>query len=216
MDYDEESVERVEQAKSDLISAINQNDFPTLLQQYNNDISEKNTRTYEYIKHNIDTTTQRLLQLQESANNVNANITACLENENHLTPEEFFKTYNEDCSNSARALGLNLVAVGENKRNDVALKKYTELMNYFHGCISPNDPSPHICAGVAESTYQELQRIIPGIRANHLQIERELKQQILTLSECSYEHISVVTKKLQSEFSRAKACILDKINTAWL
>lgn len=214
MDYDDEAAERVFQAKSDFLDAIYENDFPTLLQQYNNDIFEINIRTTEHIKYNLDAISHSLLQVQESANSANADITECSEDLNIPTLEELFQTYSDDCASPATAVGSNLVAIGTSKRDVIAAKKYNDLMNYFHGCITPNDPVPRICAGAIESTYLELERIIPGIKANHLQIERELKQQILALSGCAYEYVSVVNKRLQTDFSSAKTCILDKINTA--
>lgn len=214
LDYNETTVEITREALSNLISLISDNQFPTLLQEYNNDINDINSKTYGKIKTNIDIFSERLGQVEESAANVEANVTSCLENLSLLTPEILYQKYTEECVNPSRALGLSLMNLGYNKQTGVFYKKYDELMTYFNGCLHTSDPAPHICAGIVESTLQEVERILPAVKANPLQIQRQLQQQIVVLADCAYEHVSVSNKRLEVDFDNVKTCILEQIDAA--
>ncbi|KAJ8924854.1 hypothetical protein NQ315_001009 [Exocentrus adspersus] len=213
VDYNETTIEQAKEALNTLRELVLTNNFPVLLQDYNDDISLRNNKTYKKINTNYDGFSQRLLQVQESGSNVGVNVTDCLNNLNVLTPEEYYVKYTEDCVTPARSVGLNLYLVGNNNQEVVAYKKYGELMDYFHGCINGGDPAPRICAGVIESTLQEVRRVVPGVKANPVLTEIELKQHTLVLAECASKHLSLLRQKLQMEFSKAATCVWNKINT---
>ncbi|XP_018569498.1 uncharacterized protein LOC108909601 [Anoplophora glabripennis] len=214
VDYNETTAEITSNALKELVSLISDNPFTALVQQYNNDINDINSRTYGKMKINVDNFNARLSQVEDSATKADANITTCLENLNLLTPEVFYQKYTEECVNPSRALGLNLMSLGYNKQTVEFYKKYDELMTYFNGCLHGSDPSPQICAGIVESTLQEVNRILPAVKANPLHIQREFEHQRLALAYCAYEHVSSSSKRLEVEFRNVKTCILEKIDAA--
>ncbi|KAJ8946726.1 hypothetical protein NQ318_020820 [Aromia moschata] len=207
-DKNETAIEETDEALNDLQLLIFQTNFASLLENFQHRVSESTTNVHKKISDVYSTYSQSLLELENNAKNINVDTNECMATNSNPDVEEFYKSYEDDCQEVINAVGQNIVSAGSNRQLMVFAKEYEKIARDYQNCVTPDDPYPMICEGVVASTLQQVRSFSKTVQSHSLEVERQLKQELLNLSQCADRKVTDYSRRSQNEFTKIMQCVL--------